>query len=71
MYSQASGGCSEGVSPSNPPLHHSTTSKSCSMIFAVLKTVLVANVHLAWVTPAYFVIFVGFPGFEEQNPLFL
>ena len=37
----------------------------------IVKTVLLANGHFAGVTPFIFVIVRRFPGFKEQNPLFL
>ena len=36
-----------------------------------VKTVLLANSHSAWVTPAIFVISVDFRGLRRKNPLFL
>ena len=37
-------------------------------VFRAVKTVLLANGHFAWVTPA---IFVDFQFLKEKNPLFL
>ena len=38
--------------------------------FGVVKTVFLANGGFAGATPAIFVIFLGFPGREDRNPLF-
>ena len=64
--------CVLGTSGTREALPHSEAAwAELNGVGGVVKTVLLANGHFVWVTPAIFVIFRRFPGSKEQNPLSL